>query len=157
MILIIGYGNPLRSDDAIGQLVAQTMQQRLHHMRIQVYTSYQLVPELASLISSAGLVVFIDARMSGTPGKIFYEGVVPDEQSGSLTHHVTPGSLLAAARELYGNAPDGILISIVGAAFDYGCKLSPELQQKLPEIADQVKAIIEASANIQIHEESNYA
>lgn len=157
MILIIGYGNPLRSDDAIGQLVAQAMQQRLRHMRIQVHTSYQLVPELASLISSVELAVFIDALVGGAPGEIFYEEVMPDEQSGALTHHVTPGSLLAAARELYGNAPSGILISIAGAVFDYGSELSPELQRELPDIADRVKAIIEASANIQIHEENSYA
>jgi hydrogenase maturation protease len=157
MILIIGYGNPLRSDDAIGQHVAQAMQQRLRHTRLQVHISYQLVPELASLIASAKLVVFIDALMGGTTGEVFHQKVMPDKGFGSLTHHVTPGSLLTAAGELYGNVPTGILISITGAKFDYGSELSLELQRKLPNIADQVKAIIEASANVQIYEENNHA
>ena len=34
MILIIGYGNPLRSDDAVGQHVAKELQQRLHHLHL---------------------------------------------------------------------------------------------------------------------------
>ncbi len=148
MILIIGYGNPLRSDDAIGQYVAQAMQQRLRHTRLQVHTTYQLTPELVSLISSAQLVIFIDALMGGIPGEILYSQVSPAWNSGSLTHHVTPGSLLAASAELYGTTPKGILISIAGAAFNYGCELSPELQEKFPAITDQVKAIIENSAQV---------
>jgi hydrogenase maturation protease len=157
MILIIGYGNPLRSDDAIGQHVARVMQQRLRHTKLQVHTTYQLVPELASLISSAEIVVFIDALMGGTPGEVLHEVVAPTEGVGSLTHHVTPGSLLAAASELYGKAPRGILISIVGEAFHYGSELSPELQHRLPTIAEQVKAIIESSEQVQAYKGSNYA
>jgi hydrogenase maturation protease len=157
MILIIGYGNPLRSDDAIGQHVAQAMQQRLRHTRLQVHTTYQLVPELASLISSAEIVVFIDAHMGGTLGEVHHEVVVPTWDVGSLTHHVTPSSLLAASYDLYGKMPRGILISIVGAAFHFGCELSPELQQKLPTITDQVKAIIESSVQVRVFEETNRA
>lgn len=157
MILIIGYGNPLRSDDAIGQHVAQAMQQCLHHIQLQVHITYQLMPELASLISSAQIVVFIDALMGGTPGEVIHEKVVPTESIGSLTHHVTPGSLLAAASELYGKAPSGILISVAGEAFHYGSELSPQLQQKLPTIADQVRAIIESSAKVQICQETTHA
>ncbi len=42
MMLIIGYGNPLRSDDAIGQRLAQMMEQRLKPEVVQVITAYQL-------------------------------------------------------------------------------------------------------------------
>jgi hydrogenase maturation protease len=157
MILIIGYGNPLRSDDAIGQHIAQAMQQRLRHTRLQVHTTYQLVPELANLISTAELVIFIDAQMGGTPGEVLPQIIAPAWSVGSLTHHVTPGGLLAASCELYGKTPRGILISIVGAAFHFGCELSPELQQMLPTITDQVKAIIESSAQVRVYEEADRA
>lgn len=157
MILIIGYGNPLRSDDAIGHHVAQAMQGRLRHTRLQVHTTYQLVPELVSLISSARLVVFIDARIGDTPGEVFSQLVIPEAAAGALTHHVNPASLLAASAELYSSTPSAILISITGADFDYGAELSPELQQKLPTIADQVKAIIESSRHVGVYEATDHA
>ncbi|MEO8391518.1 MAG: hydrogenase maturation protease [Chloroflexota bacterium] len=61
MILIIGYGNPLRSDDAIGQQIAQAMKDRLNRSDVEVLLTYQLTPELIYSISEAQLVVFIDA------------------------------------------------------------------------------------------------
>jgi hydrogenase maturation protease len=157
VILIIGYGNPLRSDDAIGQQLALALQTRLPHLPLQVQTCYQLVPELVSLVSQAQQVVFIDARVDGTPGDLFHQLVIPDVSAGAFTHHVTPGSLLAAAHELYGKAPSGILISITGASFGYGGGLSPELQQKLPALTAQVKAIIESSAQFQLEKENEHA
>ncbi|MEO8391517.1 MAG: hypothetical protein ABI700_00855 [Chloroflexota bacterium] len=66
-------------------------------------------------------------------------------------------SLLAGAHELYGALPDGIMISIVGAGFDYGCELSPQLQAQLPLIANEVKTIIESSASVRIYEEPYHA
>ncbi len=157
MILIIGYGNPLRSDDSIGQHVAQAMQQLLQYTRLQVHITYQLVPELVSLISRAEIVVFIDAQIGSSPGEVIHQIVAPEASIGSLTHHVSPATLLSAAWELYGKAPRGILISITGADFDYGCELSVQLRQKLPTIADQVKAIIESSAKVHVYEENDHA
>ena len=46
MILVIGYGNPLRGDDAIGHRIAQMMEQRLPDDEVQIQTVYQLTPEL---------------------------------------------------------------------------------------------------------------
>src|SRR5215208_658510 len=109
MILIIGYGNPLRSDDAVGQHVAQAMQHRLRHTQLQVHTTYQPEPELVSLMSSVQLVVFIDARMGTEPGAVMYETVDLQAGAGAFTHNVTPASLMAGVRELYGKAPSGIL------------------------------------------------
>lgn len=157
MILIIGYGNPLRSDDAIGQQLALALQTRLPHLPLQVQICYQLVPELVSLISEMQQVVFIDARIDGTPGDLFHHTVTPDTAAGAFTHHVTPGSLLAAAHELYGEAPSGILISITGASFGYGSELSPELQRKLSALTAQVKTIIESNAQFQDFKEKEHA
>ncbi|MEP7293735.1 MAG: hydrogenase maturation protease, partial [Chloroflexota bacterium] len=67
MILIIGYGNPLRSDDAIGQRIAEMMEKRLKLEAVQVITAYQLTPELVEPIRDAQLVVFIDARVGQRP------------------------------------------------------------------------------------------
>lgn len=150
MILIIGYGNPLRSDDAIGQQIAEVMKERLPCEAIRVITAYQLTPELVETIRLAKLVIFIDACLGTKPGKVFWEDVEPEGSTGAFTHHVTPKILLAAARELYAAKPAGILISIVGAHFDYSSRLSDELEQMRSEIADQVEGIIKRNLNVVI-------
>ena len=157
MILIVGYGNPLRSDDAIGQQVAQTLKERLTRSDVQIQIVYQLTPELVESVSQARTVVFIDARVDGEPGEVISETIEVQPASGAFTHNVTPASLLAAAHELYGALPTGLLISIVGASFEYGTQLSALLNQRLPSITDQVETIIESSAKSDAHEETDYA
>lgn len=142
MILIIGYGNPLRTDDAIGQRIAHLMAQRFNSAAVEVQTVYQLTPELVEPIRRANLVIFIDARVGDTPAVMFQETVEPETGTGAFTHHVSPGALLGAAQALYGAQPKGILLSIVGASFDFGGELSPELDHALYGLADQAEAVI---------------
>lgn len=148
MILVIGYGNPLRSDDAIGQHLALMMEERLQVEALQVITAYQLTPELVEPIRQTGFVVFIDARVGTTPGEIVWEIVQPASGNGAFTHHVSPASLLGAAHNLYGATPAGILISIVGADFEYGSELSDQLNHRLPDIAVQVETIITSNVRV---------
>jgi hydrogenase maturation protease len=144
VILIVGYGNPLRSDDAVGQRMALILEQRLKAEEIQVMTAYQLTPELVEPIRHVRLVIFIDARVGKTPGTINWQTVAPETGAGAFTHNVSPAILLGAANALYGVTPVGILISIVGATFDYSSELSPELNRMLPILTDQVEEIIRA-------------
>lgn len=157
MILIIGYGNPFRSDDGIGQQIAMVMEQRLKGEEVQVMTAYQLTPELVEPMCHAELVIFIDARMGQMPGTIMQETVELKKDAGVFTHHISPAALLSATQELYGMSPKGLLISIVGAVFDYGNELSPQLQQMLPDIAGQVEAIIKTTIPAPIYGEINHA
>lgn len=147
MILIIGYGNPLRTDDAVGQTIASALEGWREDLHI--LTVYQLTPELVDPISQSDFTVFIDARARETPGAVMVEPVEAqadaDISVGAFTHHVSPPALLGAARTLYGNAPAGVLISIGAASFEYGSTLSPQLQAMLPAIMEQVRAIIETS------------
>lgn len=148
MILVIGYGNPLRSDDTLGPRIAVLLKDRFRGEPLEVLTVYQLTPELVEPVQQARLVVFIDARVGSTPGTIIHEFVEPEAGAGAFTHHVTPASLLGAARTLYGTNPAGILISIVGACFDYGGELSPQLTRRLPGMANQVEAIIRMNIGV---------
>jgi hydrogenase maturation protease len=151
MILVIGYGNPLRSDDGIGQRIATLMEQRLKHESLRVLTAYQLTPELVAPIREAQLVIFIDARVGSQAGIVLSEVVEPQTTvNGAFTHNVSPGILLGAAFELYGVKPSGVLISIVGADFDYGSELSEQMNRLLPEIADQVESIIKTNMQVAI-------
>jgi hydrogenase maturation protease len=61
-ILIIGYGNPLKSDDGLGWHAAQELSRELTPPGVKVIRAHQLTPELAEEASTAELVLFIDAR-----------------------------------------------------------------------------------------------
>ena len=121
-ILIIGYGNPLRGDDAVGYLAAE----RLDGMAVQ-----QLTPELIEPISQAASVIFIDAKVGGQPGAIQERTLFPAPVSGSFTHHATPEALLAGARKLYGRCPPAKLITIAGSDFEIGHPLSEPVRLAL--------------------------
>lgn len=143
MLLIIGYGNPLRSDDAVGQHVTWALAERLPPGRVLVVTAHQLTPELAEGISHADTVIFIDAREGGQPGDIQKEVVVPAHPTAAFSHHVSPASLLAASQSLYGSVPSGILISIAGESFEFGTELSPTLSAQFDLITEQVLRLIQ--------------
>jgi hydrogenase maturation protease len=132
VILIIGYGNPLRSDDGIGQRMAQVVEAHLPRADVQVIAAYQLMPELVEPVSHAQFVIFIDARVGGTPGLIVQETVEPEAGAGAFTHHLTPATLLGAAYDLYGVCPQARCFTVTGSNFAYGERLSPPVQAAVP-------------------------
>jgi hydrogenase maturation protease len=108
-VLVIGYGNPLRGDDAAGLVAAA---------RLGGLAVHQLTPELAERIAQADQVVFLDADANLAPGEIVVSPVEP--APGPLDHYATPAGLLSLARAVYGAAPPAWLIGIGGE--DFGLK-----------------------------------
>lgn len=157
MILVIGYGNPLRTDDAIGQYVAWELMKHFERTELLVRITHQLTPELAEIVSHFEQVVFVDARATGTPGEVHHEVIQPVPGTGAFTHNVTPAVLLGAANELYGSSSGGILISVAGEVFDYGTDLSPQLCRMLSGITEQVADIIRQYINRQTDEQNHCA
>ncbi len=141
MILVIGYGNPLRGDDAIGQVLAEQLASRFAPELLQTLPCFQLTPELAQPISAAAAVLFIDADIQLTPYTVLYQTVQP-EPSGALVHHVTPGSLLTLATQLYGRVPPARLIRIGVPYLEYSAELSPSLREYVPHFLDYAEAIL---------------
>ena len=119
-ILLIALGNPLRGDDGAGPYVAQRLRVDEH---VQVITTHQLTPELADTISRAGYVIFVDAHGGLPPGQIAIEPV--QARDTALLHQLDPGTLLSLARELYGRAPEAVIVGIGGESYDLGEGLSP--------------------------------
>lgn len=141
MILVIGYGNPLRGDDGIGQVLAEQLGARFSPDVVQTLSCFQLTPELAQPISAATAVLFIDADSQLTPYTVQYQPIQP-EPSGALAHHVTPGSLLALATHLYGRVPPAGLIHIGVDQLAFATELSPVVRDCLPCFLDYAEAIV---------------
>ena len=147
MMLIIGYGNPLRCDDGLGQYLAEWLEARWQ--RAMFIASTQLMPELAHPISLAERVVFIDATVGESPGAVTCEDIHPHCTTGAFTHNVSPQSLLAASRDLYGACPPARLITVTGASFELRSEFSLTITSQLPQITSAVITLVEQFAALE--------
>jgi hydrogenase maturation protease len=125
-VLIIGYGNPLRGDDAFGLRAAERIPGAI--------AVHQLTPELMDPIARAGRVLFLDATSEGVAGEIRRRPVEPSRLAGAFTHHATPEALLAGALALYGRAPNAEIITVCGANFAIADELSPPVKASLTKV-----------------------
>ena len=146
-VLVVGYGNPLRGDDGIGWHAARRLADDPRLAGARVLACHQLAPELAEDVSQASLVVLVDASVDGAPGV------------GRSPLHPAPAGLAAVLvpspgprrprrprpRPVRPRAPI-VLISVAGAAFADGDRLSPALQRVLPEVVDRVARVVEEHA-----------
>ena len=139
MLMVIGYGNPLRSDDGVGQVVIERLEADGPIEGLELLACHQLLPEHAELITQAERVIFIDAAAGEPPGAITAcEITAVSEDSAGLIHDFTPQTLLAYADLLYGRAPDAHLITVNGYSFDHGDSLTAEMTAVLPKLLFQV-------------------
>ena len=164
-ILIIGYGNTLRSDDGAGQRVAELVAEwKLPNMRS--LPVHQLTPELAEPISQAELVIFVDAYPatseqslqvhqlcdyppyppSNQKRSIFwlppFQGGREGEKKGGLGHTGDPRSLLALSQFVYNNVPPAWWILIPAVNFEFGENFSSQTTQGITDALSQIQQII---------------
>jgi hydrogenase maturation protease len=142
-VLVVGYGNPLRSDDGVGWHVAGLLatDQRLAGAR--VLAQHQLVPELALDVSRASLVVLVDASIRGEPGSLSVRRIEPRPATpATWSHHLDPETLADLAEALYGAVPPMVLVSVAAGSFAEDDRLSIPLQQALPEVVEAVAEVI---------------
>ncbi len=141
-MLVLGVGNPSRTDDGAGHYVVQHVEKRmcefhtsggdsaisLGHQTVDTECVHQLVPELADTIKDYDVVVFVDARVGRSTDDVDLSSVAPAYGHVAVSHYWTVGSLLALTAELYGNVPPTFVLSVAGHDFGFGFGLSPEAQ-----------------------------
>ncbi|HEY7418801.1 MAG TPA: hydrogenase maturation protease [Ktedonobacteraceae bacterium] len=140
--LVIGIGNPLRSDDGLGWAIAHQLSQD-GAMNCDIHTVHQLTPELAQDMATARLVVMIDASLEGEPGELRMREISPATKADAAgTHHTTPEELAALTAAIYGQCPPVLVITVTGANFDVGEQLSSIVARKLPLASAKVHQLI---------------
>jgi hydrogenase maturation protease len=121
-LLIFGYGNPSRGDDALGPLLLERLQ-ALNLPHVEVLTDFQLQVEHAFDLQGRERVLFIDASISCTAPYAFSR--LHAQKDTSYTSHVmSPMAVLYAYRELYGDPPPAYLMQVRGERFELGESLS---------------------------------
>ena len=145
-MLIVGVGNPDRSDDAAGVLVAR----RLRGMGIaaQEFTGDPLA--LIEAWNGAREVILIDTMVSGVAaGAItFWDAAktpLPPEQFSCSTHAFGIAEALEIARAL-GRLPSKLLIyGIEGIRFEVGGSLAPEVAGAIERLAGEIASIAQGA------------
>jgi hydrogenase maturation protease len=127
-ILIVGYGNELRGDDAAGPVAARNLAAlNLHGVRVLV--TQQLTPDLAETVAQATAVIFIDATAVGGRNEATLNRIQPDPEAVISAHIGQPPGLLALSLALYGTAPPAWMAHIPARHFDLGSSLSEAAAQ----------------------------
>lgn len=134
--LIIGIGNTLRSDDGAGAAVCVRVQEALGDA-VDIEIVHQLTPELCAPISQAREVIFVDAHADSAAGTLNIITVQPldSDNLSAFTHDFTPSALLAASRELFGQTPPALLITIGAQSFELGENLTPKVAEAVAHAA----------------------
>lgn len=131
-ILVIGFGNTLRSDDGAGPHIAPETIGRLGLLGVQTLTLHQLSPEHAEPVSRAGTVIFVDAAVGG-PDAIQVRPVAPRDTYRLAGHTAEPATLLALARDIYGHAPVAWLVTLPRTIDGLGEHLDPVTENRVTE------------------------
>ena len=143
--IVIGYGNPLRQDDAIGWRAAELVERSLPAQAVDVIQCHQLTPELAEKLGSASLVLFLDAAADEDPGRICFQPVRAQEP-GVWTHYLVPGQLLGLAQQLQDEAPPAFLISGGALQMGMGDTMTNNAEQCAERMAALAVRLVTASA-----------
>ena len=141
-VLVIGYGNTLRGDDAAGVKAAELIAKR--HPGIVCVCLHQLVPELAEQIAESDIVIFIDAQQGITQPNARL--IAPDiETDQPRTHFISPESLLVLSQHLYHHLPAiAYVVGIPASQFEFCEELSVSTKTGVEEAVLLVMKILSA-------------
>ncbi len=135
-LLVIGYGNDLRSDDGAGRAVAD-MVSELDLPGVEVRTMSQLTPELSLEITGRSKVVFVDADVDATEVVVRQVAAGPPGD-GPMTHHGDPATLLSLTENVGPLPSEAFVISIPATNLEMGFAFSPGTKRAIGQAVDVI-------------------
>ena len=127
-VLLFGYGNPSRGDDALGPAFIERMEalQNVHPEwpQIDFLTDFQIQVEHALDLKGRDFVVLVDASVSAAP-PFSFERIGANGDAAYTTHIMLPQTLLSVYQTVTKEAPPPVyLLGIRGEHFELGEPLS---------------------------------
>jgi hydrogenase maturation protease len=141
-LLVIGYGNTLRSDDGVGPRVAEEVE-RLNLPGVRTLVCQMLTPELADQISKARVAVFVDAAVDA-PNEVQLRKLEPNETSQLMAHAADPRTMLALARDVFGHAPEAWWLTIPALSLEFSETLTPAAQHGMNNAVGRILQLANA-------------
>ncbi|CAD5374997.1 Ni,Fe-hydrogenase maturation factor; HoxW [Rubrivivax sp. A210] len=120
-VLVFGWGNRSRGDDALGPLFVERLRAMLEPCGgVECLDDYQLQPEHALDLVSRARVLFVDASLDAAP-PYAVSTVEPQRDASFSSHAMSPQALLQVYRDLHGSEPPAAtLLAIRGEHFELG-------------------------------------
>jgi hydrogenase maturation protease len=141
-VLVIGYGNDLRSDDAVGKQVAEAVTTwKLSY--VQALTVHQLTPELTVKLTKVERAIFVDAHTATPDQEVQVRPLEPVHTGGIAGHTGDPQSLLALTKVLYSYCPQAWWVTIPGINFEVGDSLSFIAKQGVSVALERIEQLIQ--------------
>ncbi|AEF98695.1 hydrogenase maturation protease [Methylomonas methanica] len=142
-ILVFGYGNLSRGDDAVGPLLLAYLEQHADLSRIELLTDFQLQIEHALDLQDRALVIFVDAAVCGD-SPFGFSRLAPCHDNSYTSHAMSPAALLQVFESVTGDTmPPSFLLSIKTESFELGDGLSESARNNLHEACRFAENILE--------------
>ncbi|BCG63834.1 MAG: hypothetical protein methR_P1571 [Methyloprofundus sp.] len=130
-LLVFGYGNLSRGDDALGPLLVEYIEQNIQLEGVEVMTDFQLQIEHALDLDSRQLVLFIDASIACESAYALSQ-LSPAKDKSYTTHAMSPAAVLSVYQNImHKEPPPCFLLSVQAFEFELGADLSERSAENL--------------------------
>jgi hydrogenase maturation protease len=130
-ILIFGYGNLSRGDDALGVLMLEYIETNFSLENIDLLTDFQLQIEHTLDLENRELVVFVDASVKSDIAFEFTR-LQPIRDLSHTTHAMSPAAILDTYQTIKKETPPPCFLLAIGAdSFELGEDLGEKARQNL--------------------------
>jgi len=132
-VLVFGYGNPGRGDDALGPLLLEYVESRCDLTGIEILSDFQLQIEHALDLENRSLVLFVDASVACV-GAFDFARLEPARDNSYSTHAMSPAAVLDVYLSIKKQTPPpSFLLSIKAEKFELGEGLSTQAENNLDQ------------------------
>ncbi|MEW6513393.1 MAG: hydrogenase maturation protease [Pseudomonadota bacterium] len=137
-ILVFGWGNPARGDDALGPLLVEWIA-ALQIPEVECLTDFQLQVEHALDLEGRQCVLFVDASLDAE-APFTVRPITPAARADCNSHTLAPEAVLQVYIELQERPPPPCqLLAIHGESFELGTGLSAAAKNNLAIASEWVK------------------
>lgn len=142
-ILIFGYGNLSRGDDALGPLLLEHIESHCDLTAIELLTDFQLQIEHALDLEHRSLVLFIDASVACINAFDFSQLSAAKDKSYT-THAMSPAAVLAVYVSIKEQTPPpSFLLCIKAETMELGEGLSNAAENNLQQASLFIKQLLQ--------------
>lgn len=141
-ILVFGYGNLSRGDDALGVLMLQHVEENFSLENIDLLTDFQLQIEHALDLENRELVVFVDASVKSEIAFEFTR-LQPVRDLSHTTHAMSPAAILDTFQSIKKQTPPPCFLLAIGAkSFELGEDLGDQARQNLKKACEFMDSLL---------------
>jgi hydrogenase maturation protease len=142
-VLLFGYGNLSRGDDALGPLLLEHVESHCSLDSIEILSDFQLQIEHALDLENRRLVLFVDASVA-CEDVFDFTVLEPVRDKSYTTHAMSPAAVLDVYQSIKKQTPPPcFLLSIKADKFELGEGLSANAETNLVEACSFAERLLD--------------